>query len=93
MNFIDNWKISTKILAVIGLLSCVTIMVVALGAHALLNVDGAYSDIANKEFPSRIAVARANREIGAIGYALYRTIAYDGDSPEAKAGRSRGSRL
>jgi methyl-accepting chemotaxis protein len=86
MNFIDNWKIATKIVVVIALLSCVTIMVVALGAISLLNVDGAYSIIANREFPTRVAVARTNREITAIGYAAYRTIAYDGDSAEAKAG-------
>jgi methyl-accepting chemotaxis protein len=86
MNFIDNWKISTKILAVIGLLSCVTILVVALGADELLDVDATYSVIANKQFPTRVALARLNRQVAAMGYAAYRNIAYDGDSAEAKAG-------
>jgi methyl-accepting chemotaxis protein len=85
MNFIDNWKISTKILSVIALLSCVTVMVVALGAEALLNVDGIYSVIASKEFPARVELSRVNRQITAIGYSAYRTIAYDGSSAEAKA--------
>ena len=61
MNFIDNWKISTKILLVIGLLSCLTIMVVALGAIALINTDGAYSVLTDKLLPARIELARAFR--------------------------------
>ena len=35
MKFVDNLKISTKILSVIALLSCVTVMAIALGAMAL----------------------------------------------------------
>jgi methyl-accepting chemotaxis protein len=84
MNFIDNWKISTKILAVIALLSCVTVMVVALGAKALLDVDRIYSDVTSKEFPARVELSRVNRQITAIGYSAYRTIAYEGSSAEAK---------
>jgi methyl-accepting chemotaxis protein len=86
MNFVDNWKISTKILAVIGLLSCVTMFVVALGAVELLDADATYSVIANKQFPTRLALSRANRQVAAIGYAAYRNIVYDGNSAEAKAG-------
>jgi methyl-accepting chemotaxis protein len=84
MNFVDNWKISTKILAVIALLSCVTVMVGALGAKALLDVDRIYSDVTSKEFPARVELSRVNRQITAIGYSAYRTIAYDGSSAEAK---------
>ncbi len=85
MNFIDNWKISTKIVVVIALLSCVTLMVVALGAISLLNVDGAYSVIVKNDFPASLSLARANRALNAVGYAVYRTIAYDGASAGAKA--------
>jgi methyl-accepting chemotaxis protein len=85
MNFIDNWKISTKIVVVIALLSCVTIVVVALGAISLFNVDGAYSVIVKTDFPATVSLARANRALNAIGYAVYRTVAYDGASAGAKA--------
>jgi methyl-accepting chemotaxis protein len=85
MNFIDNWKISTKVVIVIALLSCVTIMVVALGAISLFNVDGAYSVIVKNDFSASVSLARANRALNAIGYAVYRTIAYDGASVGAKA--------
>jgi methyl-accepting chemotaxis protein len=84
VNFIDNWKISTKILAVIALLSCVTIVVVALGARALLDVDSIYSVVAKKDYPAQVELSRVNRQITAIGYSAYRTIAYDGSSAEAK---------
>ena len=50
MNFIDNWKISTKVLAVIALLACVITMVVALGANALLGVDRVYSDLTKSDY-------------------------------------------
>ena len=45
MNFIDNWKISTKILAVIALLSCVTIVVMTLAVVELRSVtENLYED-------------------------------------------------
>jgi methyl-accepting chemotaxis protein len=84
MNFVDNWKISTKVLSVIALLSCVTMMVGALGANALLSIDGVYSDLTQGHYPATIAAIRANRALNGIGYAAYRTIAYDGASAEAK---------
>jgi methyl-accepting chemotaxis protein len=85
MNFIDNWKISTKVLSVIAVLSGVIIMLGALGANALLSVDGVYGDLTQSHYPATIAMIRANRSLNQIGYAAYRTIAYDGASAEAKA--------
>jgi methyl-accepting chemotaxis protein len=70
---------------VIALLSVVTMMVVGLGVNALRGVDGVYSDLTMSDFPATIALVRANRALNAIGYAVYRTIAYDGASAEAKA--------
>lgn len=69
----------------IALLSVVTIMVVALGANALIGVDGVYSDLARSHYPATVSTLRSNRVLQAIGYAAYRTIAYDGASAEAKA--------
>ncbi len=84
MKFVDNLKISTKILSVIALLSGVTIVVIALGATSLLGLDASYSPIVKKDFPVTLDVARANNSIRQIGYTAYRTIAYDGASAEAQ---------
>jgi methyl-accepting chemotaxis protein len=85
MRFLDNLKISVKILSVVGLLSAVTALVVALGALSLHSVDQTYSQIAAKEEPAVLALARAARSINIVGYAAYRAIAYPGASPEAQA--------
>jgi methyl-accepting chemotaxis protein len=85
MKFVDNLKISTKILSVIALLSCVTILVIALGIIALRKVDGSYSVITRDNFPTVLNLARVNRDLEGMGYTTYRVIAYPGNSPEAKS--------
>jgi methyl-accepting chemotaxis protein len=85
MRFLDNLKISVKILSVIGLLSAVTALVVILGAVSLHSVDQTYSQIAAKEEPAVLALARGARSVNIIGYAAYRSVAYPGNSPEAMA--------
>jgi methyl-accepting chemotaxis protein len=84
MRFLDNLKISVKILSVIGLLSAVTVLIVILGALSLHGVDSTYSQIAGKDDPAILALARASRSANIIGYAAYRAIAYPGASPEAQ---------
>ena len=85
MKFVDNMKISAKILAVITLLSCVTVMVIALSALQLRSLSESYADIIEHDYPAILAGARANRSLKEMGYAAYRAIAYDGKSAEAKA--------
>jgi methyl-accepting chemotaxis protein len=85
MRFLDNLKISAKILSVIGLLSAVTALVVILGAVSLHGVDQTYTQLAAKEEPAVLALARATRAVNIVGYATYRAIAYPGGSPEAAA--------
>jgi methyl-accepting chemotaxis protein len=85
MKFVDNLRIATKILSVIVLLSCVTVMAIALGAFALYKVDGSYSAIVKADFPATLSLARVNRYLNEMGFAAYRTIAYDGASEEAKS--------
>ena len=84
MRFLDNLKISVKILSVIGLLSAVTALIVILGALSLHSVDKTYSQIAGKDDPAILAMARAARSANIIGYAAYRAIAYPGASAEAQ---------
>ncbi len=85
MQFIDNLKISTKILSVVALLSFVIVALIAIGAMALLEVDASYSVITKNDYPAVLSMARANRALKEMGYAVYRTIAYDGASAEAQA--------
>jgi methyl-accepting chemotaxis protein len=84
MKFIDNLKISTKILSVIALLSAVIIVVIGLGANGLIRLDGTFAPIAKNDFPAVLDIARFSRTLREIGYAAYRTIAYDGGSVDAK---------
>src|ERR1700733_12740320 len=84
MRFLDNLKISVKILSVIGLLSALTALIVVLGALSLHSVDKTYSQIAGKDDPAILALARASRSANIIGYAAYRAIAYAGASSEAQ---------
>jgi methyl-accepting chemotaxis protein len=89
MLFLDNLKISVKILSVIGLLSAVTALVVVLGALSLHGVDQTYTQLAAKEEPAVLALARGARSVNILGYATYRAIAYPGNSPEGiAAGKS-----
>jgi hypothetical protein len=89
MRFLDNLKISVKILSVIGLLSAVTALVVVLGALSLRDVDQTYTQLAAKEEPAVLALARGARSVNILGYATYRAIAYPGNSPEGiAAGKS-----
>jgi methyl-accepting chemotaxis protein len=76
MRFLDDLKISVKILSVIGLLSAVTALVVILGAVSLHSVDQTYSQLAVKEEPAILALARGARSVNILGYAAYRSIAY-----------------
>jgi methyl-accepting chemotaxis protein len=85
MRFLDNLKISVKILSVVALLSAVTALVVILGALSLHGVDQTYTQLAAKQEPALLAMARGARSINIVGYATYRAIAYPGASPEATA--------
>ncbi len=85
MKFVDNMKISTKILSVIALLTCVTAMIIALSAVQLRSLSETYAGLIEHDDPAVLAGARANRSLKEMGYAAYRAIAYDGKSAEAKA--------
>jgi methyl-accepting chemotaxis protein len=85
MKFLDDIKISTKILAVIALLSAVTLFVVGLGAAGLQRNNNTYSSIVDKQLPARLDLSSASRMLSIEGYSIYRTIAYDGASAEAFA--------
>src|SRR5258707_13703903 len=84
MSFLDNLKISYKISAVLALFSAITAFIVVLSGYRMNQIDEAYLDLTSKLAPARVEISRTNRELNAIGYAMYRVIAYDGQSTEAK---------
>jgi methyl-accepting chemotaxis protein len=84
MSFLDNLKISTKILAVIGLLSVVTAFIVIQGGRQMSHMDDTYASLTTQALPARIETVRFIRDLNMIAYAAYRAIYYDGESKEAK---------
>jgi methyl-accepting chemotaxis protein len=85
MRFLDNLKISAKILSVIGLLSAVTALIVIVAGFSLHGIDATYFQIAAKDEPATLGLARASRSANIMGYATYRAIAYPGASAEAQS--------
>ena len=81
---LENWKVSAKILALIGLLSVVTVFTTVYSGHNLRIVDRFYSEVVEQSAPARTELVRLSRALNQIGYAGYRTIAYDGSSEKAK---------
>jgi methyl-accepting chemotaxis protein len=84
MRFLDNMKISYKISGVLVLFSAITAFIVVFGGFRMSDLDQTYGVLVNSLAPARVEIARTNRELNAIGYAMYRVIAYDGESTEAK---------
>jgi len=84
MTFLDNLKISYKISAVLALFSAITAFIVIFGGIRMSEIDNDFGELVNKLAPARVEISRTNRELSAIGYAMYRVIAYDGQSNEAK---------
>jgi methyl-accepting chemotaxis protein len=81
---LENWKVSAKILALIGLLSVVTAFTTIFSGHNLKVVDGFYSEVVERSAPARTELVRLSRALNQIGYAGYRTIAHEGSSEKAK---------
>jgi len=86
MKFLDNLKISVKIIAVIGLLAAVTAFLVIQGSLMMSDIDSTYDELNNKLVPARLEVTRATRQATNIGFGAFRTIGLDIGSEQAKRG-------
>ena len=83
----DDLKISTKVALPAVILTVVALAIVGLGAWQSNKIEGDLRTLAEHRAPTELASSRFNRRIQAIGYAAYRTVAYDGASADAqKAG-------
>jgi methyl-accepting chemotaxis protein len=85
MGFLDNLKISTKILAVVALLALATAFLVVQGGLTMSAMDKDFSRLIGQIAPAQLEYARAARRLSEIGHAGYVTVAYEGTSQEAKA--------
>lgn len=63
MNLIDNWKISTKILAVLIFVSLAFAASATYSSLQLNHITSTYDELASKSEPSALEIARANRRM------------------------------
>ena len=88
---IDNWKLLTKLMSVIGLLAVLALGGAIFGAVQILKVDKAYSNLTDERSPAALELVRINRSLNKLSYAAYRTVVYDGASAEAMAAEKAGA--
>jgi methyl-accepting chemotaxis protein len=77
-------RVPVKILAVIAMISMVTLVLTGIGASSLNHANRNYSELTLIKLPSTAHTARLNRLLEAMPYAGYRAVAYDGNSPMAR---------
>jgi methyl-accepting chemotaxis protein len=85
MHIYSNLKISAKIAALLVALGLVMLGVVYHGANQLRVLDTSYSVLTDVQLPNTNRLAKVSDVSGAIVYAGYKTMAYDGSSAEARA--------
>ena len=88
MRFLDNWKISSKLLLAITVLALAFTASAAFSSYELWRIDKSYSVLTNREDPAALELSRANRAVNQMAYAVYMTMAYDGASAEAQAAKA-----
>ncbi|PTS72272.1 methyl-accepting chemotaxis protein [Sphingomonas sp. HMWF008] len=84
MKVLENTKIATKIIALLGMLGLLTVAVAWIGSRELLKTDAAYSDLAN-DLTASIKLTQVNRRIAVMDGSAYQALVYDGASKEAQA--------
>jgi len=80
----DDLKISTKVALPAVILTVVALVIVGMGAMQARKVEANTRILVEQRAPAELEASRFNRRISAIGYAVYRTLSYEGDSAEAK---------
>lgn len=84
MSFLDNAKIRTKVLALLGLLGCLCLALSWYASSAIRGVDDSYSSLVDVKLPSTTKLARVQRLSTEMVYSAYQAIAYDGSTAEAR---------
>ena len=84
MAFLDNIKISVKIISAVVLLAIVSAGLIVLSAIAMNRMDREYSHLLENDAVTRVELARVTRRIVELGYNALAVITYAPDSAEAK---------
>jgi len=80
----DDLKISTKVALPAIILTLIALVIVGLGAWESRKIEANTKVLVEQRAPAELETSRFNRRVSVIGYATYRTLSYDGASPEAK---------
>src|SRR5690606_25873790 len=85
MKFLDNLKISVKILSVLGLLGAVTAYLIVSGGMQMTTIEVQYAELTNGIARARTEFARASRRIAGMGYLAHEAVAQSGKPDQIKA--------
>jgi methyl-accepting chemotaxis protein len=84
MAFLDNIKISAKIISAVALLAIVSIGLMILSATTMSRMDQEFSNLLENDAVTRVELARVTRRVTELGYQALAVITYAPDSEEAK---------
>jgi methyl-accepting chemotaxis protein len=79
MKILDNLKISTKMLANLGLLAAVTAGLVVFSGVEMRSIDKEYTALTDRLAPAQNEFSRASRRVTALGHLGYKAIAHAHD--------------
>ncbi len=84
MAFLDNIKISVKIIGVVLLLAVVSMSLIVFSGITLNRLDNEYSQLLEGDAQTRVELARVTRRIADLGYNALAVTTYAPDAPDAK---------
>ena len=84
MKILEDTKIATKIIALLGMLGLLTVAVAWIGSRELRNSDAVYSNLTS-DLISGVKLTQVNRRIAVMTGSAYQALVYDGASKEAQA--------
>jgi methyl-accepting chemotaxis protein len=87
----SNLKIATKIGLVLALMGTLAAAILAMAVTQMVNLRASYAELVEHQAPAANDTARAARYVANLAYDAYRTIVYDGASPEAQQALKQSS--
>jgi methyl-accepting chemotaxis protein len=89
MTIFNNLKIAVKIAILVVSLGLVTLFIVFNGSNQLAAISKGYGALADTTLPNNTRLTTVGDRIDAMVYAGYKTMAYDGDSVQARDAASQ----
>ncbi|RAK59446.1 chemotaxis protein [Phenylobacterium hankyongense] len=82
--FLNNLKISTKIMMVTGITSLLSGLMIVFSVFQLNAITATYNGIVERQSPAIVDTVRANRAAESLGANGYRTVVFDGASEDCR---------